>query len=115
MANENNMANASVTRIQFKNDSIFESLNRSEKQKVINLGYNNNDDAIVISYILLLSVGSNWKKIKDLAASIKKEKSKLIKNNEKIDSLRSDFYNLAGIYYNEFEYEITNTIQDYRI
>ena len=109
------MANASVTRIQFKNDSIFESLNSSKKQKVINLGYNNNGDAIVISYILLLSVDSNWKKIKDLAASIKEEKSKLIKNNEKIDSLNSDFYDLAKIYYDEFEYEITNTIQDYKI
>ena len=94
--------NASMTRIKFRNDEIYAKLNSFQKEYVDNSNYNNDsNDTIVSSYLILLSVGSDWGKIVELATSIQQSSDEY-----KIEELHDEFYNLTKLYFDEFKFEI---------
>ena len=53
-----------------------------QKKRMLKLGYDNNGNYILMSYLKLLRIDSNWKKLQDLVASIKE---KITKNNKAFD------------------------------
>ena len=94
--------NASITRIKFRNDEIYAKLNSFQKEYVDTSNYDNdNNDTIVSSYLILLSVGSDWSKIVKLATSIQQSSDEY-----QIEELHNEFYNLTKLYFDEFKFEI---------
>ena len=95
------MANASVTRIQFKNDEIFAAMYIADQNKVLSLGYKNKGNTIIDSYLILLSVGSDWGQIVQLATSIQ-----ATNDENQLEELHEEFYDITKLYFDEFKSEI---------
>ena len=95
------MANATVTRIQLKNDKIFAAMYIADKNEALSLGYKNKGDTIVSSYLILLSIGSDWGQIVELASSIQ-----ATNDEDQLEELHEKFYNITKLYFDEFKSEI---------
>lgn len=95
------MANATVTRIQFKNNEIFAAMNNTDQTEVLRLGYKNKGNTIVDSYLILLSVGSDWGRIVELATSIQATNDK-----DQLEELHEKFYDITKLYFDEFKSKI---------
>ena len=95
------MANATVTRIKFKNDEIFAAMDDTDQNEVLRLGYKNKGKTIVDSYLILLSFGSNWGQIVELATSIQ-----ATNNKNQLEELHEEFYDITKLYFDEFKTKI---------
>ena len=95
------MANATVTRIKFKNDEIFAAMDDTDQNEVLRLGYKNKGKTIVDSYLILLSFGSNWGQIVELATSIQ-----ATNNKNQLEELHEEFYDITKLYFDEIKTKI---------
>ena len=95
------MDNATVTRIQLKNDEIFAAMFIADRNKALSLGYKNKGNTIISSYLILLSFGSDWSQIVELASSIQ-----ATNDEDQLEELHEEFYDTTKLYFDEFKSEI---------
>ena len=99
------MANVSLEQIQSWNDDIFGDLTDEAKERMLQLGYNNKGNYILMSYLKLLRINLNWTELQELVANIK-----VTYDKEKYDKIKSEILQITGLDYDDFESEILANI-----
>ena len=99
------MANVSLEQIQSWNDNIFADLTDEAKERMLQLGYNNKGNYILMSYLKLLRIDLNWTELQELVANIK-----VTYDKEKYDKIKSEILQITGLDYDDFESEILANI-----
>ena len=99
------MANVSLEQIQSWNDAIFADLTDEAKERMLQLGYNNKGNYILMSYLKLLRINLNWTELQELVANIK-----VTYDKEKYDKIKSEILQITGLDYDDFESEILANI-----
>ena len=99
------MANVSLEQIQSWNDDIFADLTDEAKERMLQLGYNNKGNYILMSYLKLLRIDLNWTELQELVANIK-----VTYDKEKYDKIKSEILQITGLDYDDFESEILANI-----
>ena len=112
------MAKVSLKEIQSWNDEIYKTLNDHAKEKLQQLGYNNNDvNDIVLNYLRLLRIKSKWNELQELVEEIV-ELQKLVKEREVTDDdkkryskIKQGIFNITKLDYDDFESQILGSIR----
>ena len=99
------MANVSLEQIQSWNDNIFADLTDEAKERMLQLGYNNKGNYILMSYLKLLRIDLNWTELQELVANIK-----VTYDKEEYDKIKNEILQITGLDYDDFESEILANI-----
>jgi len=101
------MANVSVKEIQFWNNEIYKNLNDHAKEKLQQLGYSNKGNNIVLDYLRLLRITSDWTELQELV-----EKIKVTPKGEKYEKIKKEILDITNLDYEDdyFKSEILSNI-----
>ena len=99
------MANVSLEQIQSWNNEIFADLTDEAKEKMLKLGYNNNGNYILMSYLKLLRIDLNWTELQELVAKIK-----VTYDKEEYNKIKNEILQITRLDYDDFKSEILANI-----
>lgn len=99
------MANVSLEQIQSWNNEIFANLNDEAKEKMLQLGYNNSGNYILMSYLKLLRIYLNWTELQELVATIK-----VTYDKEEYEKIKNEILQITRLDYDDFKSEILANI-----
>lgn len=99
------MANVSLKQIQYWNDEIFAELTDEAQKRMLQLGYDNNGNYILMSYLKLLRIDLNWTKLQELVAKIK-----VTYDQEEYGKIKNEILQITRLDYEDFKSEILANI-----
>ena len=99
------MANVSLEQIQSWNNEIFADLTDEAQKRMLQLGYDNKGNYILISYLKLLRIDLNWTELQELVAKIK-----VTYDKEEYGKIKNEILQITGLDYDDFKSEILANI-----